>query len=96
MCFGRHVVAVYAQPIVVIDDLLGAGLIAQVELVKDYDFFLLSLPDYGIELGVASRVGQPSVPDLQEDINIGRLLLKFFQSLVHVPWEPVYLIRQLG
>lgn len=47
-------VAQNAKLIVVVDDLLRPGLITQVELVEDYYLLLLGLPDYGVELRIAS------------------------------------------
>ena len=61
--------------VVVLDDLVGFGSVAEVVLVEDDQLLLLVPLDDQVELGVSAAVGDPGVADLHEDVDFVRVLL---------------------
>ena len=61
--------------VVVLDDLVGFGSVAEVVLVEDDQLLLLVPLDDQVELGVSAAVGDPGVADLHEDVHFVRVLL---------------------
>jgi hypothetical protein len=61
--------------IVVLDDLVGFGSIAEILLIEDDQLLLLVSLDYQAELWVSAAVGDPGVADLHEDVDFVRALL---------------------
>lgn len=60
--------------IVVLDDLVGFGSIAEIVLIEDDQLLLLVSLDDQVELRVSAAVGDPGVADLHEDVHFVRAL----------------------
>ncbi len=61
--------------IVILDDLVGFGSIAEIVLIEDDQLLLLVPLDDQVELWVSAAVGDPGVADLNEDVEFVRVLL---------------------
>jgi hypothetical protein len=81
--------------VIVLNDLVGLGSIAQVVLVEDYQLLLLIALDDEVELGVATAVGDAGIPDLHKDIHLMRVLFDQPQGLLHVSRKPVDVVLEV-
>jgi hypothetical protein len=95
MIFGADSKTLDSVIIIILDNSISFDFVTEIVLVENYNFLLLVLLYYLVELGVAAAVGNPCISDLQEDVHLVAVLLDQPQSLLHVPWEPVYVVFQV-
>lgn len=78
--------------IVILDNLISLGCVAQIIFVEnDYLFFLVLL-NYQVEFRITAAVWDPCISNLYEDIYLVAILFDLPQGLLHVSWEPVYMV----
>ena len=96
MFFSAGRKALNSIVIVIGNNFIGFGLVADIVFIENYDFIFLASFDDGVELWIAAAVGYPSISDLNEDINFMDIFLDNSEGFVHVSGEPVDVIFEIG
>lgn len=81
--------------VVILDDLVGLALVAEIVLVEDYQLLFLVLLYDQVEFWVSAAVGDTGIADLHEDVHLVRVLFDQTKGLLHVAWEPVYVVFEV-
>ena len=95
MFFSADCKALNSIMIVIGDNFISFGLIAEIVFIENDDFLFLASFDDRIKLWVAAAVGYPCISDLNEYINFMNIFLDNSKGFMHVPREPVDMIFEM-
>jgi hypothetical protein len=87
--------ATYPVIVIILDNLIGFALVAEIVLVEDDDLLLLVLLDDEVEFRIATAIRNACIPDLHKNIDLMRIFLDDSQGLLHMAWKPVDVVFQM-